>query len=447
MQGLFRPYRPDQQFLLPPSLRDWLPEGHLAYFISDTVDELDLSAIEARYRNAGQGNVAYHPQLMLKLLFYAYATGVFSSREIAAAIEDRIAFRVLAAGEAPSHRTLARFRKDHLAAFEALFVEVVQIAQASGLVQLGTLAVDGSKVRANASKHKAMSYERMQKEERRLRREIQALTARAGDRDAAEDVEFGPDFRGDEVPAELQRREDRLRTIRAAKKRLEARKKQEAAPQIAAEKRKEAERKKTGEPKRGPKRKHPLGKPKPKDQENFTDPDSRIMKTGQGFQQCYNAQIAVDGDAQIIVAADVTQCAADHDALLPMVEAAQANTDTHAGAVLADAGYKSEKNFLALEAQDLQAYIPLGREDGKKPKQIDAELVATKRMQRRMRGPRARQRYRKRKHIAEPPFGWIKSALGFRAFLLRGVEKVRGEWNLVCLALNLKRMNQRLVWR
>ena len=446
MQGLYRPYAPDQHLLFPPSLRDWLPAGHLVYFISDTVDELDLSEIDEAHRASGKGNLPYHPGLMLKLLIYGYATGVFSSRTIARACETDIAFRLLAAADAPGHRTIARFRKAHLAAFEALFVQVVQIATGAGLVKLGTLAVDGSKVRANASKHKAMSYERMQAKEAQLRKEITAITARAADCDAAEDVEFGPDFRGDELPAELARREDRLRAIRAARKRLEARKKEEAAPQIEAEKRAEAEREKHGEPKRGPKRTHPLGTPKPKDQENFTDPDSRIMKTGQGFQQCYNAQIAVDGEHQVIVAAEVGQCAADTESLLPMVDAAVKNTEAEPDEVLADAGYRSETNFVALEEGGIEAYIPLGRRDGKK-RSVAPELVATKRMEHKMAGKRGRARYRKRKHIAEPPFGWIKAALGFRMFLLRGVENVRAEWNLVCLALNLRRMNHRIAWK
>ena len=445
MEPYFRPYKPDQQLLLPPSLRDWLPDGHLVYFVSDTVDQLDLSEILSRYRGFGQGNVAYHPALMLKLLIYGYATGVFSSRRIAGACETDIAFRVLAAGDAPSHRTLARFRKEHLGAFQSLFVQVVQIAQASGLVKLGTLAIDGSKVRANASKHKAMSYERMQKEEKKLRREIAALTARAQGQDEAEDVEFGPDFRGDEIPEELERRKSRLATIQAAKKRLEERKRAAEADKIEAERRAEEERKREGKPKRKSKRKRPLGQPKPKDQESFTDPDSRIMKTNQGFQQSYNTQIAVDGGSRIIVAADVTQCSADSGALLPVLDAARKNTDQEPGTVLADAGYKSEENFLGLEERDLEACIPLGRE-GKAGKKIADDLVATQRMHHRMGGRRARKKYKARKHIAEPPFGWIKNVLGFRQFHLRGYEAVRGEWNLVGLALNLRRMSTRLAW-
>lgn len=443
MDPFFRPYTPDQQFLLPPSLRDWLAEDHLAYFISDTVDALDLGLFLKRYRSERSGNVAYHPALMCKLLLYGYATGVFSSRKIARACETDIAFRVLAAGDAPSHRTLARFRKEHLAAFEDLFIQVVGIAQDAGLVGLGTLAVDGSKVRANASKHKAMSYERMKKEDKRLKKEIEALVRRAEDIDAAEDAEFGEDFRGDEMPEELKRRKDRRRVIQAAVKRLEKRKKQEDAEKIEAEKRREA----AGKRKRGPKRKHPLGKPKPTDQENFTDPDSRIMNTKKdGFQQCYNAQIAVDAEEQIIVAAQVEQSAADTGSLLPMLDQAERNTGGGPRVVLADAGYKSEGNFEGLEARDITGYIPLGRERREPARESDEELLATRRMKRRMATKRGKQRYRKRKHIAEPPFGWIKGALGFRSFHLRGLQSVRGEWNLVCLAVNLKRMGTNWAW-
>ena len=278
----FRPYEPDQQLLLPPSLREWLPSNHLLWFISETVDQLDLTEILDSYRDSGQGNLPYHPAMMLKILIYAYATGVFSSRRIARQIEENIAFRVLAAENMPDHRTICRFREQHLDSFERLFVQVVQIACDAGLVKMGTLAVDGSKIRANASKRKAMSYERMQEEEKRLRKEIRALTNRASKRDAAEDVQFGPDFRDDQLPEELQRREDRLAKIRVAKRRLEARKREEAE-----------DKNDKGGPPRGPGRlgKDKVGKPKPKDQENFTDPESRIMKAGSGaFEQCYNGR-------------------------------------------------------------------------------------------------------------------------------------------------------------
>lgn len=435
----FRPYEPDQQLLLPPSLRDWIPPDHLVWFISETVDQLDLSEILDGYRDGGQGNLPYHPAMMLKILIYAYATGVFSSRRIARHIEENIAFRVLAAGNAPDHRTICRFREQHLAAFERLFVQVVQIARDAGLVRMGTLAVDGSKIRANASKRKAMSYERMQQEEKRLRREIRALTGRATKRDAAEDIEFGADFRGDQLPEELQRREDRLAKIREAKRRLEARKRVEA---------KANERDEDDDPpkRRGRPRKYPLGKPKPKDQENFTDPESRIMKDGSGaFQQCYNAQAAVDGAQRIIVAASVQQSASDAPALIPMVEQAKKNVRRRPKEVLADAGYASEANLKALERRRIKGYVSLGRE-GKTARTPKPEAHATRRMAKTLRSKRGRTKYKQRKHIAEPPFGWVKRGLGFRQFSLRGLRKVAGEFNLVCMAMNLRRMANMIRW-
>ncbi|MCA8973526.1 MAG: IS1182 family transposase [Planctomycetes bacterium] len=441
MGGLFAPYEPHQQLLLPPSLRDWLPEDHLAYFVSDTVDQLEIGPILRTYRAGGSGNVAYHPRLMLKLLIFGYSTGVFSSRRIAKQIEENIAFKVLAAGHAPSHRSIARFRQEHISAFKELFVQVVQIAVASGMAKMGTLAIDGTKIKANASKHKAMSYGRMQQEEARLSREIQALLKAAGDIDALEDEEFGPDFRGDEVPEELKRRESRLRVIKEAKKRLEERKQQEDAAKIEADGQRDP-----AEKKRGAKRKHPLGKPKDTDQENFTDPDSRIVKDGSGaFQQGYNAQAAVDADSQMIVAAEVTQCAADSRELLPVLEEAMENTGATPDQLLADAGYKSEENLGELEDRGINAYIALGRE-GKGGQEIDPEKPATRRMQQKLRTNRGRKRYAARKRIVEPPFGWIKRCLGFRAFSLRGLQKVKGEWALVCLALNLRRLNPRIAW-
>lgn len=439
--GLFAPYAPDQKLLLPQSLRDWLLEDHLAYFISDTVDQLDIGSIVEKYRAGGSGNVAYHPRLMLKLLFFGYSTGVFSSRKIAKQIDENIAFRVLAAGQAPSHRSIARFRQEHIAAFKNLFVQVVEIAVASGMAKMGTLAIDGTKIKANASKHKAMSYDRMQQEEARLRQEINVLVKAADDADALEDQEFGPDFRGDEIPEELKRRESRLRVIKEAKQRLEERKRLEDASKIKAEKQSRQKGKKGGR-----NRKHPLGKPKDTDQENFTDPDSRIVKDGSGaFEQGYNAQAAVDADNQMIVAVDVVQSAADSRQLLPVLEEAIANTGATPDRVLADAGYKSETNFAELEDRDIDAYVPLGRE-GKGGRKVDPKLTATVRMQRKLLTKRGRRRYSARKHIVEPAFGWIKRCLGFRSFSLRGLDKVKGEWALVCLALNLKRLNPRIAW-
>lgn len=436
MAQTFHHYDPDQGLLLPPSLRDWLPEDHEAHFISDTVDELDLSAFLRKYeeREDGRGQLAYHPRLMLKVLIYAYSIGIFSSRRIGAAVEGHVALRYLTAGNFPSHRTIARFRLEHLDEFQQVFVEVVRIAQASGMVKLGTLAVDGTKLKANASKHKAMSYARMKAAEQKLRDEIEKITDLARRMDEAEDAEFGPDFRGDELPKELRRREDRLATIRAAKKRLE-----EAQA---------AEDEKTGHGThaRGRKVKREIGAPKDKSQSNFTDPESQIMKASTGaFEQSYNAQVAVDSAAQIIVAADVSSCAADSGELLRMEAAAATNLGRHARALLADAGYKSEANFLELEERGVQAFVSLGRGEAV-PDQIDEAKPATRRMARKLRTKRGRQRYRRRKSVVEPVFGWIKQTLGFRSFLLRGLRKVRGEWALVCLAMNLKRMGRVLAW-
>ena len=402
------------------------------------MDQLDLDTILEKYRDGGQGNLPYHPAMMLKVLIYAYATGVFSSRRIARQIEENIALRVLAAGHMPEHRTICRFREQHLENFERLFVQVVLIAGEAGLVKMGTLAVDGSKMRANASKRKAMSYERMQQEEKRLGKEIRSLTNRATKRDAAEDIEFGPDFRGDQLPQELQRREDRLAQIRAAKRRLEARKREEApAPERDRD---------DDPPRRSRRRKHPLGKPKPKDQENFTDPQSRIMKEGSGaFQQCYNTQVAVDSHERIIVAASEQQSASDASALMPLVDKAKKNVKRRAKEVLADAGYASEANLRALERRKIKGYVALGRE-GKGGRTPGPQAHATKRMAARLRTKRGRSKYKHRKHIAEPPFGWIKRGLGFRQFSLRGIGKVTGEFNLICLALNLRRMANMIRW-
>lgn len=434
----------DQGLLLPPSLRDWLPLDHLAWFIFDTVDELDLDAFLARYRACGKGEQAYPPQMLLKVLLYAYSTGVFSSRKIAAKLETDVAFRVLGAGLFPDFRTICRFRTRHRDDFSNVFVQVVQIAQEAGLVKMGTLAIDGTKIKASASKHRAMSYDRMKSEEKRLRREVRKIVAATKRQDALEDREFGPDFRGDELPAELSRRETRLKTIQAAKKRLEERKAQEAR-EVDERKARQAEDQDREPPKERPElRKYPKGKPKPKDQENFTDPDSRIMLDGSGaFQQSYNAQIAVDEHEQIIVATLVTNVAPDVGHLIPIIDRAEQAVGTSPRRVLADAGYRSEENFARLRERKIDGYISLGRE-GKTPQRI--RLPETVAMKRKLGTMRGRATYKKRKWIAEPAFGWIKAGQGFRQFLLRGVDKVRAEWDLVCSATNLRRMATRMEW-
>ena len=419
--------------LFPPSPRDWLPEGHLAFFIADTVAALNLKAFYGPYEGDGRRNQPFDPQMMVSVLLYAYATGTFSSRRIARKLEEDVAYRVLAAGNFPAHRTIAEFRQQHLTAFEALFVQVVQIASEAGVVHLGALAVDGSKVKANASKHKAMSYGRMCEEETRLREQIAALTAQAEASDAAEDAAHGADVRGDELPAELQRREERLAKIAAAKARLEAR-------QADADRQKG----RTPDDRRKSRRRpfaRDFGVPPDDAQDNFTDPESRIMKTSSGFDQCYNGQLAVDEASQMIVATGLTNCAADNAELLPLIDQAQATLVALPPEVLAAAGYRGEATFQTLETRQITAYISLGREDQVATPPNPAH-VATQRMADRLKSEEGRVRYRRRKAIVEPVIGWIKEVLGFRRFSLRGEAHARGEWNLLCLAANLKRFHR-----
>ncbi len=434
MPTTFRPYHPDQGLLLPSDMRDWLPEGHLAHHVSDLVDGLDLTAFYAPYEGDGRRKSPYEPRMMLKVLIYGYATGVFSSRGLARRLEEDVAFRVLAAGNFPSHRTICEFRRRHLADFKRLFVEVVRLAGEMGVAHFGKLSIDGTKVRANASKRKAMSYARMVEEERRLRGEIEALVERANETDAAEDGRFGEDFRGDELPDELRRREDRLAAIRSAKERLEARQRQadEARGRKPGQKR---------NPKGGRPYKREYGEPDGKAQENFTDPQSRIMKTSsEGFQQCYNAQVAVEGASQLIVAAEVSANASDQGRMVPLVDGVEAAHGRRPDTVLADAGYCNEADLAALEARGVDGYVALGRE-GKRQVEADKEKHPAKaRMAEKLATEAGQAQYAQRKWRAEAPIGWIKEALGFRRFSLRGLNKVQGEWDLVCLALNIKRM-------
>ena len=442
MGTTFRAYQPDQILMLPPDLREWLPEGHLAHHVSDLVDAVDLSAFYAPYEGDGRRNSPYDPRMMVKVLIYAYATGTFSSRKMAKKLEEDVAFRMLAAGNFPKHRTLCEFRKRHLADFRAVFAEVVVLARASGLAGLGRVTVDGTKVRANASKRKAMSYGRMVKEESRLEAEIEALKAEIGalvDRaeatDEAEDERFGEEARGDELPEELKRREDRLAAIRAAKVRLEA-------EQRAAD---DARGRKPGQernPKGGSRYKREYGEPDEKAQSNFTDPESRIMRTSsEGFQQSYNAQAVVEGENQFVVGTGVTNNASDQGQLIPMINEAAAVCGETPEQVLADAGYGNEQDLRELEQRDIDAYVALARE-GKVPAKVDPEeYPARARMTAKLATETGRRRYARRKWQAEAPIGWIKEALGFRRFSFRGLEKVQAEWTLVCLALNIKRLH------
>jgi transposase len=433
MGTTFRRYAPEQSILLPPSPRDWLPEGHLAYFISDTVDNLDLSAFYEPYEGDGRRNSPFDPQMMVKILLYGYATGTFSSRKLAKKLHEDVAFRFLSGENFPAHRTIADFRKQHLFAFQKLFVQVVRVAKEVGLVTLGTVAIDGTKVKASASKHKAMSYSRMQQEEQRLQAEIEELTTRASQVDAEEDAIHGVENSGDEIPEELQRREQRLKKIREAMERLKSR--QEEEDQEAGR-----------SPEAKSRSKRPFGEPPEKKQDNFTDPESRIMKTSSGYEQCYNGQIAVDAESRLIVAAEVTQSAADAEQLLPMVEKILEVTQEAPGEVLADAGYRSEANLQGLEDKKIDGYISLGREGKSGPVVTSPDTPATSRMQEKLATEKGRKTYSRRKGLVEPVNGWIKSVLGFRQFSFRGLAKVAGEWTLVCLALNLKQMNPRMQW-
>lgn len=441
MTTTYRPYHPSQSFLLPPSPTEWLPEDHLAYFIADAIDALDLCAFHRRYEGDGRRNQPFDPAMMVKLLVYGYATGVVSSRQIARRLLEDVAFRVLAADNAPAHRTLREFRQLHGIELTQLFVQVVRVAAEAGLVKLGRLGIDGTKLRANASKHKAMSYGRMQAEEVRLKAEIAALLKQAEATDVREDREFGKNSTGDELPAELSRRETRLTAIQAAKARLESRQREMDAAAGRSPDDSDPSIKK-----RGGKFKRAMGEPPAKSQDNFTDPESRIMKTGDGFQQCYNAQAAVDEGSQLIVAVDLNACGADVGQLLPMVTQAEANLGARHHVVLADAGYASEDNFAALEASTQVACVALGRE-GKRNRAIDAtKYPATQRMAAHLATEQGKTDYRRRKVIPEPVFGWIKHVLGFRRVSRRGVTAAREEWNLVCLAMNLRRMH-RLGWQ
>jgi len=435
MPTTYRPYEPDQVMLLPASLQDWLPKGHLAYFINDTVEALDLRAFYARYAGGGARNQPFHPAMMVKVLVYGYATGVFSSRKIERRLHEDLAFRMLAAGNFPKHRTIRDFRALHLQELSELFVQVVKLARELGLVKLGTVAIDGTKLKANASRHKAMSYERMQQAEAELKAQIDALLQRARSTDEAEADE--PEL---DLPAEIERRETRLKAIVAARQRLEQR--QRAADTERGRSADDDRRPRDGDghPKAG-RYQREFGVPEAKAQENFTDPDSRIMKrAGGGFDPSYNAQTAVDDTAHIIVAAELGNNAADVGQLLPMLQAVQDNVGALPKQGLADAGYRSEDNFAKTKDSPTQLVVALGRE-GKRQAQVDAGTHPhTAAMAAKLQTAQGRAAYRRRKWIAEPPNGWIKNVLGFRQFSVRGLRKAQAEWKLVCLALNLRRM-------
>jgi transposase len=424
MAKTYRPYVPEQDLLLPPSLREWLPEDHLAYFVSDLVDHLDLSAITAVYEDEERGYPPYHPIMLTKVLIYAYCVGVFSSRKIQRRLVEDIGFRVLAASNTPDFRTIADFRKTHLAALKGFFEQVLQVARDLGTLRIGRVALDGSKVKANASKHKAMSYGRLREKRQQLRDEVQQLLAQAEAVDAAEDAEYGPDRRGDELPAELQRRESRLKRIREATRALKARAKEEAAAK--------------GQPVES-------AKPDPKAQYNFTDPESRIMKGPDGFVQAYNVQVAVD-DQQLIIGQAVTQETNDKKQLLPMISTIEQQAGAAPPQLLADAGYCSDENLTAIADTTIDAYISTrksthGERPGPCPRgPLPKTATIVDRMARKLHTKTGAAVYAARKGIVEPVIGQIKHARGFRQFLLRGFEKVQGEWSLVCTTHNILKL-------
>jgi len=441
MSKHFRPWKIDEIQLLPPSVQDYVAPGHLVRLIVALVREsLDLSAIASSYRS-GLGQPPFDPRLMTALLLHGYASGVYSSRRIAKASEERADFMMIVAGDPPDFRTISDFRKRHLAALAGLFVQVLKLAEQAGLVKLGHVALDGTKIKANASKHKAMSYAHMKKREAELQAEVDGWLAAADAADAEEDKLHGTS-RGDEMPDWVADKQKRLDKIRQAKAALEAQAKvaaeEERQRRAAAEHKRQAEgRKKTGT-KPAPPREEPDGKA----QRNFTDPESRILKTKDGYIQGFNAQAAVDSTAQIIVAHGLTQSTSDHDQLAPLVDAIEQNLGRKPKQASADAGYCSEVNFEALADRSIAAYIATGR--AKRPADVKRKITGplTKAMRDKLKRAGWRSRYRLRKQVVEPVFGQIKQARGFRQFLLRGLDKVRDEWALICTAHNLTKLRR-----
>ena len=419
MSKTFRRYEPDQMLLMPVALQEWLPADHMAYFISDVVDHLDLKEILSTYEGEERGYPPYHPVMMVKVLVYAYCAGVPSSRRIEKRLHEDIAFRVLAANNTPDFRTISDFRKEHLVALGGLFLKVLELCRQAGLAKLGHVSLDGTKVKANASKHKAMSYGKMKEKRARLEAEVEELFRRAQEADEAEDRCYGKDRRGDELPVELAFRESRLKRIREAQEALEA------EAQI-----------------------HGKEVPEDKAQRNFTDPDSRIMPGpgGKEFSQSYNCQAAVDSAYQVIVAADVTKQPSDHGWALPLVKEIEDNTGTLPREASADAGYYSAQAVEELYALGVDPFIPPdktrhGTVIPSAPRgRIPRHLSTADRMRRKLRTQRGRQRYALRMGTVEPVFGQIKQGRGFRQFLLRGLEKVKLEWKLICAGHNLLKL-------
>lgn len=439
MSKHYRPWKIDQTQLLPASVEDYVPEDHLSRFIVALVREsLDLSEIEASYTSP-LGQPPFHPALMTALLLNGYASGIYSSRRIAKACEERADFMMIVAGDPPDFRTVSDFRKRHLKALAKLFVQVLKLCEAAGLVKLGHVALDGTKIKANASKHKAMSYARMKQREAELQAEVDRWLAAAEAADADEDKKHGAK-RGDEMPDWIADKAKRLAKIKAAKAELEAQAK--AAAEEEARQRAEAEEKRIaeGRKKNGKTPAPPSETPDDKAQKNFTDPESRILKTKDGYIQGYNAQAAVDGEAQIIVAHTLTQSMSDHAQLTGLIDGIEANLGRRPKEASADAGYCSEPNLQALADRSVTAYIATGRAKHASDDKRGAGGPLTQAMRQKLKRAGWRTRYRLRKQIVEPVFGQIKQGRGFRQFLLRGVEAVSAEWAMICTAHNLVKL-------
>lgn len=447
MAKTYRPYQPTQSYLFPPSPLDWLPKDHLAFFVMELVGEMDLSPILSTYEREERGYPPYHPAMMLALLVYGYAVGVRSSRQIEKRTHEDVAFRVIAGDAHPDHSRISEFRRRHLDAFAKLFVDILLLCQKAKLVKLGHVALDGTKVQANASKHKAMSYERMNKEEARLKKLVDDMLAEANAVDEEEDERYGKDKRGDELTDEkLRDPATRRARIRELRKELEA-----EAKASAKKDRSDGDNDDPPPPGNAPLPEHRVptekdGKtPTGKAQRNFTDGDSRIMKAGGDFVQAYNCQAAVDEAHQIIVAQAVTNQPPDVEHLVPMVEEIGRNLGDLPSVMTADMGYFSSENVAFATTQGIDVYIPSEKwRHGERPEVVRGRpptgMTLKEEMRRKLRTKRGEAIYRRRKAIVEPVFGQIKEARGIRRFLLRGLEKVRAEWSLIAATHNLLKL-------
>ena len=439
MSKEFRPWKIDEAQLLPASVQDYVPRDHLSRLIVALVrEELDLSAITGSYRSV-LGQPPFDPRMMTALLLHGYASGIYSSRRIAKAASERADFMMIVAGDPPDFRTVSEFRRRHLGALAALFVQVLRLCEKAGLVKLGHVALDGTKIKANASKHKAMSYARMKKREAELEAEVDRWLKAAEAADREEDKLHGKQ-RGDEMPDWVADKQKRLQKIREAKAALEAEAEAAAEEEMRRREQAEAERKTEGRKKNGKTPAPPKAEPEGKAQRNFTDPESRILKTKDGYIQGYNAQAAVDAQAQIIVAQSLTNSMSDQDQLVPLIDGIEDNLGRKPKEASADAGYCSEANLAALAEREVGAYLATGR--AKHPAKGRPKGPLVRAMRDKLKRAGRRTRYRLRKQVVEPVFGQIKQARGFRQFLLRGIEKVKAEWALICTTHNLTKLNR-----